>query len=147
MMNGEGLVKENIQLKKIISKKDIHIAKLEQQVKLLQLLHFGTKSEKMTSEDKKTSSLFNEAEDAAFQQKNEEEQEKVTETIEVKSHPGQVKKKAGRTPIDESIPREIKKYDIPEEDKICACGTALTCIGEDVTERLNRCSHTKSNTK
>jgi len=135
-MNGEGLVKENIQLKKIISKKDIHIAKLEQQVKLLQLLHFGTKSEKVTSEDKKTASLFNEAEDNAFKQQNKEEQEKATEIIEVKSHPRKVTKKAGRTPIDESIPREIKEYDIPEEDKICACGTALTCIGEDITERL-----------
>ena len=111
-------------------------AKLEEQVSLLQLLHFGTKSEKMTSEDKKTASLFNEAEDAAFKQQNEEEEEKVTETCEVKSHPRRTVKKAGRTPIDESVPREVKEYDIDEEDKTCACGTALTCIGEDVTERL-----------
>ncbi len=135
-MNGSGLIKENKKLKEIISKKDIHIAKLEQQVNLLQLLHFGTKSEKMTSEDKKTAPLFNEAEDAAFDQQNEEEQEKVKETIEVKSHPRRVTNKAGRTPIDESVPREVKEYDLCEEDKTCACGTALTCIGEDVTERL-----------
>ena len=77
-----------------------------------------------------------EAEDSAFKQQNEEEQAKVTETIEVKPHPRRVTKKAGRTLIDESIPREIKEYDIAEKDKTCACGTDLTCIGEDVTERL-----------
>ena len=135
-MNSEGFIKENILLKKIISKKDIHIAKLEQQVKLLRLLHFGTKSEKVTSEDKKSAPLFNEAEDTAFAQQNEEEQEKITETCEVKSHPRRVKKKAGRTPIDESIPREVKEYDLAEKDKTCNCGTVLTYIGEDVTERL-----------
>ncbi len=130
------LESNNSNLSSKVSQLSTLTVKLQEQVNVLKLLHFGTKSEKITSEDKKSASLFNEAEDAAFKQQNEEEQEKVTETCEVKSHPRRVKKKAGRTPIDKSVPREVKEYDIPEEDKTCACGTALTCIGEDVTERL-----------
>ena len=130
------LESNNSNLSSKVSQLSTLTAKLEQQVNLLQLLHFGRKSEKMTFEDKKTASLFNEAEDAAFEQQNKDEQEEVKETCEVKSHPRRVTKKAGRTPIDESIPREVIEYDIAEEDKICACGEVLTFIGEDVTERL-----------
>jgi transposase len=37
--------------------------------------------------------------------------------------------------LSADLPREIVEYDIPSEDKICACGTVKTCIGEDVSER------------
>jgi len=114
----------------------VQVIKLQEQVKLLQLLHFGYKSEKMTIEDKRTQSLFNEAEDTAFGQQNEEEQNKVIETREVGAHTRRVSKNAGRTPISADIPREVKEYDIPQKDKTCACGHEKKCIGEDITERL-----------
>jgi transposase len=44
--------------------------------------------------------------------------------------------KRGRKPIDEHIPRLDEIIDLPEAEKQCACGCALTCIGEDVVERL-----------
>ena len=52
-----------------------------------------------------------------------EEQEKT----EVKSHQ---RKKPGRKPLDPNLPREEIIIDIPEEQKICACGERLTRIGE-----------------
>jgi transposase len=54
-------------------------------------------------------------------------------TVEVAGH---TRKKAGREPLDEKIPRVDEVIDIAEEEKQCACGSPLVCIGEDVTERL-----------
>jgi transposase len=49
---------------------------------------------------------------------------------------GHTRKQAGRKPLDEKIPRKDEIIDIAEEDQQCACGNPLTCIGEDITERL-----------
>ncbi|MDC7124195.1 MAG: IS66 family transposase [Spirochaetales bacterium] len=131
-MSTETLLKENAELKQIINNQSNQIAELKEQVYILQMLHFGAKSEKLTKEDKKQASLFNEAEDAVFEQKVEIE----TETIEVKKHTKTVRKDAGRKALSEDLPREIVEYDIDEEDKTCACGTEKVCIGEDVSERV-----------
>jgi hypothetical protein len=47
-----------------------------------------------------------------------------------------IRRKGGRKPIDEKIPREEAVIDIGEEEKKCACGSPLVCIGEDIVERL-----------
>lgn len=132
---------EEHHLREQLDAKEIEIAELkklnailQEQVAKLNLLHFGTKSEKITPEDKKQASLFNEAEDNAFAQKDEEQEASIVETVEIGSYKKKVNK-SGRKPIAEELPREIVEYDIPDEDKICACGTEKTCIGEDVSER------------
>jgi transposase len=68
----------------------------------------------------------------ALAPKGEEEPKEAT--IEVASH---TRKKAGRKPLSEDLPREHVYLDIKEEEKQCACGAALTCIGEEVSERLH----------
>jgi transposase/AraC-like DNA-binding protein len=45
-------------------------------------------------------------------------------------------KARGRKPIDPKLPRETVIIDLPEAEQQCACGNTLTCIGEDVAERL-----------
>jgi transposase len=55
------------------------------------------------------------------------------ETETIKSY---TRVKRGRKPLDENIPREQVIIDIGEEEKHCACGSDLVCIGEDVVERL-----------
>jgi transposase len=62
---------------------------------------------------------------------NEDEAE---ETTEVKSY---TRKKRGRKPLDPDLPREIAVIDIPENEKVCACGAKLTKIGEETCERLH----------
>jgi transposase len=42
----------------------------------------------------------------------------------------------GRKPINPNIPREVITLDLDEDDKHCACGHEMACIGEDVSERL-----------
>lgn len=81
-MNAGVLLEENTKLKNLVARKDNRIQELEEQVHLLQTLHFGSSSEKLTVEDKNQKSLFNEAEDSAFDQQIEV----PTETREVKSY-------------------------------------------------------------
>jgi transposase len=43
----------------------------------------------------------------------------------------------GRRPLPASLRRQRIEIDVPEADKVCACGTAKTRIGETVTEKLD----------
>jgi transposase len=134
-MKEEALLNQLAEKDKEIAVLTLKNLQLQSKVDKLNLLHFGTKSEKITPEDKKQGSLFNEAEDSAFDQNDKDQEEAVTETVEVGPYKKTIKKKVGRKPLPADLPREIIEYDIPEEDKICACGRIKTCIGEDVTER------------
>jgi transposase len=135
-MSDQALAEENIRLKEHIQKQDLLIQELQEQVRLLQFLHYGAKSEKLTKEDTRQSRLFNEAEDAAFDQADAEQEEAVVESKEIGPYIRRAHvKNAGRKPISADLPREIEEYDIPEEDKICACGAHKTCIGYDSSER------------
>ena len=118
-----------------IQKLDTQVAELIEKVSLLEILHFGTRSEKWTKEDDRQALLFNEAEDAAFRQQDEEKQKAVLETIEIGPYKKRKPGKQGRKPISKELPREIREYDISEKEKTCACGCLKTCIGEDITER------------
>lgn len=53
------------------------------------------------------------------------------------SVPAHTRKKAGRKPLPAELPRVEVIHDIPESEKRCACGSELTRIGEEVSERLN----------
>jgi transposase len=43
----------------------------------------------------------------------------------------------GRRPLPASLPRQRVEIDVPDADKVCACGTAKTRIGETVSEKLD----------
>ncbi len=47
------------------------------------------------------------------------------------------RKKTGRKPLDENLPRKERIIDIPEDEKTCACGTELKKIGEEISEKLH----------
>jgi len=44
------------------------------------------------------------------------------------------RKKPGRKALSPELPRVEIVHDLPEEDKICGCGCALSRIGEEVSE-------------
>ena len=60
--------------------------------------------------------------------------EQLTNEVTVKSHTR--KKHPIRCPLPAYLPREQIIYDIAENEKICACGESLVCIGEVVSEQL-----------
>ena len=43
----------------------------------------------------------------------------------------------GRRPLPASLPRQRVEIDVPDADKVCACGTAKMRIGETVSEKLD----------
>jgi len=98
---------------------------LEEQYKLLLIQKFCRKSEK-SEIDENQQLLF--AEEPSTQVETVSDQK---ETIATYS-----RKKPGRKPIPDSLPREEVIIDIPEEDKRCACGHDLVRIGEETAERL-----------
>src|SRR5215469_12924467 len=59
--------------------------------------------------------------------------EPETEKQEIKSY---TRNKPGRKPISPAIPRKEEIIDIPESEKICACGCKMTRIGEETSEKV-----------
>ena len=122
------------ELKQIIaslsSRYEDKIQHLEEQVRLLRNEIFGRKSEKRPApEDDRQQPLFDEAEEEA-----PEEIGQPPEPIPVAPHK---RRKAGRKPLPDSLPRIEVIHDIAESQKQCACGAMLSRIGEEVCEKLD----------
>jgi transposase len=65
----------------------------------------------------------------------------VAEPVEMDSgeRPGRPRRRSrptGRHPLPAQLPRDRVEIDVPDADKICACGHAKTRIGESVAEKL-----------
>jgi len=56
--------------------------------------------------------------------------------IEYKEVKSYKRRKCGRKPIDPNLPREDVIIDIDESEKTCGCGTKLTKIGEETSEKI-----------
>jgi transposase len=126
--------KSKEELLALLAERDSHITQQSQQidaltemVRIYRYRQFGNKSEK-TSADQL--SIFNEAE----LPKNAEAIIEADEEIHIASHTR--KKSPGRKPLPENLPREQRIHDLPEEEKICACGKELTHIKDETCEQL-----------
>ena len=113
-----------------LADKDQYIADLQEQVRLLRALRYAAQSEKAKSpHHEQQFYLFDEAEVAQAQS-----EDLASEVSEVAAH---LRNKRGRRPISPDYPRVEVVHDIPDEDKVCACGCQLTRIGEEVSEKLD----------
>jgi len=101
---------------------------LEEEIRFLKDRLFGHKADRI--EDEHQERLFNEAEAGAEQF---EESEQQAPAVVVAAH---TRRPRGRRPLPENLPREEVVHDIPEEQKICACGAPLSRIGEETSEKL-----------
>lgn len=123
----ETLPDDVVSLKQIIVDLQQQNAQLNQMLRLLQNELFGPKSEsRSVATDPLQMSLFAPSEPA--------QPIKDDEKVPVKGH---TRKKRGRKPLPEDLPRIEVVHDIPEADKRCACGADLSRIGEDVCEKLD----------
>jgi transposase len=97
-------------------------------VRLLQNEIFGRKSEKRVLPDLDQLQLFDPIELPASDRQVPEDK------IVVPEH---TRQKQGRKPLPAELPRVDVIHDIPEEEKRCECGAPLSCIGRDVSEKLD----------
>ena len=112
-----------------LDQKRARIQFLEEQIILFRHRQFGQSSEKNTQQVE----LFDESEVEVSVSVPE-----VAQAIEPES--GQLpskKKKSGRKPLPQNLPRVRVEHDAPESDKVCACGCQKTCIGEETSEQLD----------
>ena len=120
------------QLRTRIAELEARNAELEKTVAHLQHLIFGRKSERLGN-DKQPKLPFPEPEREEpprpphVDEAPDEEYEEVTYK----------RKKRGATRISKDLPREIKKIELLEGDRLCrCCNEVMQAIGEEVSERL-----------
>jgi len=101
---------------------------VKEELDLLRYKQFMRSSEKFVPDDKQQLLFAEEGEVA-----QETEEEDTEEKTEVKSYS---RSKRGRKPIDSSLRREIEIVDLKEEEKTCTCGTELSKIGAEISEKL-----------
>lgn len=107
---------------------------MQEQLRLLATQQYGRRSEKQT--DDPTGDLFNEAEELdALEQEAQTEQQDAPATEEI-TYTRTKQNPAGRKPLPEHLPREVIEHDIPEADKVCACGETKQRIDAETSERL-----------
>jgi transposase len=117
------------QLLESLKNLELRNKQLAHQLARLQRWQFGKKSEKIDP-----AQLL-----LAFQelQALQKEAEEATEEPEEKPEPPRKRRGHGRRPLPENLPRERIEYDLPPEERVCACcGAEKTKIGEEVTEEL-----------
>jgi transposase len=100
---------------------------LLEQIRHLRAQLFGRKSEKTVVEDgPQPLPLFDMPEPSG--------DEDSEDTVHVPAHD---RKKRGRRPLPDNLPRVERIHDIADADKICGCGCELSRIGEEVSEQLD----------
>ena len=100
---------------------------LEERIRLLQNELFGRKSEKRHPQDDRQLPIFESEAQKPFP-------DHETASIAVPAHQ---RKKPGRKPLPDNLPRVEVVHDLCDEEKICGCGDQLSCIGQEVCEKLD----------
>ncbi|RLC28455.1 MAG: IS66 family transposase [Deltaproteobacteria bacterium] len=116
-------------LEKIAQKERFYeseIKLLKQQILSLQQMLFGRKSEKLPI-DQQQLPLFKEPE-------QETAADDASEAVHVPAH---TRRKSGRKPLPENLPRIEVIHDLSEKEKQCSCGCMKTRIGEEISEQLD----------
>ncbi len=120
------LIEQNQNFVTTLRNKDNKLQQLEEQIRLLLSKRFGTSSERHPGQHE----LFDETEQEADEVEPVEPPE-VTVTSDTK-------KKPGRKPLPEQLPRIDVIHDLPEDEQVCAHdGHRLHKIGEDISEQLD----------
>ena len=116
--------------------KDETIEHLREQVRYLQSMLFGRKSEKKIYQPESVSGQlelnFDDPESMGKESKAEDTTEEEPETVEVKGHTRRKRNKA----LSDDLPVIEEVIDIPESEKICRCGGTMQVIGRETSDHL-----------
>jgi transposase len=119
----------------VISKQDVvelatqyqeKIHYLEDRIRLLQNELFGRKSEKSYPDPDLQLPIF--------EDKSDHVPEPLADTVAIAAHK---RKKRGRKPLPDHLPRVEIIHDLSDEEKICGCGKQKDCIGQEQCEKID----------
>ena len=102
---------------------------LEEQLRLFKNELFGRSSEKRHEPHPDQMPLFD-----GHEHHDADETQASDETIVIPAH---ARKKRGRKALPKDLPRIDVIHDLSEEEKQCGCGQIKSCIGEEVSEKLD----------
>ncbi len=125
------LQQENARLLALLGQKEQAIQNLQHQLHLFRTARFGRKTEKGVVPEQ-LSLQFDEAELTV----EEDIVPVVAETTETITYTRN-KKGTGRKALPKSLPFIQNIHDLNDDEKQCACGCALTHIGDDISEQLD----------
>ena len=108
---------------------ETQISFLHEQIRHLRSKLFGRKAERYIEGGHEQVPLFDEVEQVASS-----DEDNGSDEVAVAAHK---RKKRGRKPLPEALPRVEVIHDLAENDKVCACGSQLSKIGEEVSEKLD----------
>ena len=120
------LEKQNKSLERQVEKIPKLEAKIQHLIEELMMAlyrHFSKTSEKLVGQN-----------DLPFEDLKPDESPKSVQNDSEESHVQ--RKKAGRKPLAESLPRVDCNHDLSPQDKQCSCGHEMDKIGEDISEKL-----------
>jgi transposase len=128
-MNMTALPDDITALKNIIADLQTHVNDLEAKMSILRKAIFGPKSEKIAPFYPNQLHLFlPSSDDEPISPKRE------TDAVRIPEHN---RKKPGRRPLPPHLPRVEVIHDLPDDEKVCGCSARLTCIGQEVSEKLD----------
>lgn len=128
----ESLPDDPEKLKSIILELSLRVAALEEYVLLGRAKKYGTSSEKSVDQRE----MFNEAELSVVAEEMLAEQETEREA-QSNTTTDKPKKKAGRKPLPDSLPRIRIEHAVSDADNLCDCGCQRIEIGEVTSEQLD----------
>ena len=107
---------------------------LKEQLNRFKRQLFDAKSEVSAGQQKDL--FFNEAElEGAQAQPATAQGEVEAEQIEVPAHK---RNKRGRKPLDPALPRDVRRHELPEDQRVCPHdGAALREIGVEISEQMD----------
>ena len=116
----------------LLREQELRIAVLEEELRLAHHKRFGASSEKF---DSNQPGLFDEAETLAAAPDADAAADGSTEVM-IAEH---TRRKGGRKPLSETLPRVRIEHDLAEGDKLCPCGSGHTRprIGEMISEQAD----------
>ena len=117
-------------VKKIEEQHQAEVEYLQQQIQLLRNAVFGRSSEKSIAEEAHHQlPLFETADDGSDTDTVVDDQ-----PIEIGAYK---RKKRGRKPLPDHLPRVEVVHDLSDEEKVCACGHQMIRISEEKSEKLD----------
>jgi transposase len=112
--------------------RDQENALLKEQIRLLQALLYGRKTEKLQSATDEHQLRLNFGEEPVVEPAQVVTEEKETK-VPVKGHS---RRKGGRKLLPAEFPRIENTIDVSDAEKLCECGCMKTRIGEETSEHL-----------